>query len=147
MRGLSVGLGAEALFLEAVLVINRHVEDAVTRCGDRLFRLLLARRLHLRVFAPDVLSEHIVDGLLVTCWESCAAHAAQRAYLENLVHTAPPLPDKITAFPKAAKGKSTPYGPQTLHLCCYRTPKLGIILALCCTRASTCGPQVWLNGL
>jgi hypothetical protein len=31
MSVLSVGLGTEALLLEAVLLINRHVEDAVTR--------------------------------------------------------------------------------------------------------------------
>jgi hypothetical protein len=31
LSGLSVGLGAKAFLLEAVLVVNRHVEDTVTR--------------------------------------------------------------------------------------------------------------------
>jgi hypothetical protein len=62
LSGLSVRLGTEALLLEAVLLTDRHVEDTVTRSGDRGLDPLLGWRLQLRVFAHDVLREHIVHG-------------------------------------------------------------------------------------
>src|SRR3712207_5512757 len=92
-RAPSVGLGTEALLLEAVSVVDRHVQDAVTRGGDHGLELLVGRRPHPRVFAPNVLRERIAHGSVVARFQPRAAGAAQRAHLDDLlVHPFFPSP-------------------------------------------------------
>jgi hypothetical protein len=54
------------LLLQSVVCTGRHVLEAVGRRGDHRLQLLLGRRIGVGVFALYVLSEHDVQGFVIT---------------------------------------------------------------------------------
>src|SRR5215208_5596590 len=58
------------------------------------------------MFAPEVLAEHSVHGVVVVCFQSGAAGAAQGAHLENLVHPFSLFPSPCRCVMRVVLGRS-----------------------------------------